>query len=181
MPSGHSCIVCGVDFLGSHIHRKYCSLRCKAQWRRQHGPPPGVATHVCRSCSKPFQIDPKSQGNKWLCSDGCRRAARAKSVREFHTRRPQMAVVYRARTREKKLPEGNLVRFYRTNPDAPRACEACGESRVLDVAHKIGHERLGAWRSSQNCRWPTMVWVLCPTCHALIDRMRYSPSEIGLE
>jgi len=25
-----------------------------------------------------------------------------------------------------------------------------------------------------------MVWVLCPTCHALLDRMHYPPEELGL-
>jgi hypothetical protein len=29
-------------------------------------------------------------------------------------------------------------------------------------------------------RWPEKVWVLCPTCHRLLDRMNYSPSELGL-
>ena len=51
---------------------------------------------------------------------------------------------------------------------------------ALDVAHKPGHERVGAWRSAANCVWPTMVWVLCPTCHALLDRMHYPPEDLGL-
>jgi ribosomal protein L34E len=120
------------------------------------------------------------QGNKWLCSRTCRKASQALSVRTFHKRRPQQEAIYRARTKAKKLPDGNLVRFYRTNPKAPKACESCGEERVLDVAHRPDARRLGQWRSSRNCKWPAMVWVLCPTCHALLDRMHYPPEELGL-
>jgi hypothetical protein len=60
------------------------------------------------------------------------------------------------------------------------ACESCGEGRVLDVAHKPHARRYGAWRSAQNCKWPDMVWILCPTCHALLDRMNYPPEELRL-
>lgn len=62
----------------------------------------------------------------------------------------------------------------------PRACEACGETRVLDVAHKPGHERIGRGRRNDLILWPQQVWVLCPTCHALVDRMHYPPKELGL-
>jgi len=163
---------------GSHIHRMYCSRRCKGRWQRKHPKAP-VTSHACRVCGTPFGIGP-GQHNKWLCSDICRRSSQAKSVRTFHQRRPQQEAIYRARTKAKKLPESNLARFYRSNPDAPRACESCGESRVLDVAHRPEMRRLGAWRSSRNCHWPAMVWVLCPTCHALLDRMGYPLHELGL-
>lgn len=174
------CIECGTDLPWSRAHRLYCSGRCKARWRKIHGPIGKVSAHECRVCGVTFQIV-GGQGNKWLCSDQCRRASNARSVRNFHVRRPQQEAVYRARAKDKKLPDSNLVRFYRTNKCAPRACESCGETRVLDVAHKPTHPRLGAWRSSVNCKWPEMVWVLCPTCHALLDRMNYSPRELGLE
>jgi hypothetical protein len=91
-----------------------------------------------------------------------------------------MEAIYRARTKAKQLPDSNLIRFRRTNLDAPMACESCGETRVLDLAHKPEHRRNGEWRSVKNCSWPERVWVLCPTCHALLDRMNYSPEELGL-
>src|SRR5271166_448031 len=172
------CVECGAEMPGSHIRRMYCSRRCKGRWQRKHPKPP-VHSHECRICGKTFEIGP-DQHNKWLCSDGCRRASNAKSVREFHERRPQQQEIYRVRRKAKKLPDGNLIRFYRTNPHAPRACESCGENRVLDVAHKPGLERRGEWRSSRNCRWPEMVWILCPTCHALLDRMNYPTSDLDL-
>lgn len=174
------CVECGVEMPGSHIHRMYCSTRCKGRWRKKNAPPAGVQSHNCRVCGTTFPIGP-GQYNKWLCSAECRRASNARSVRTFHERRPQQEAIYRARTKAKRLPNNNLARFYRTNPHAPRACECCGEHRVLDVAHKPGAERRGAWRSSQNCKWPEMVWVLCPTCHMLLDRMHYPPEELGLK
>lgn len=138
-----NCIECGVELsAGSHSHRKYCSGKCKARWRKKHGPGGAVTEHTCRICGTVFPIGP-GQYNKWLCSPECRRASAAKSVREFHLRRPQMEAIYRARTKDKILPEGNLVRFYRNNPEAPHYCQSCGENRVLDVAHRNGHERMG--------------------------------------
>ena len=165
---------------GSHVHRKYCSQKCKGRYRKKNPSPPKENGHICRICGKWFPIG-KGQHNKWLCSDQCRRESVAKSTREFHLRNPHKENLYRQRTKAKRLPDSNLIRFRRTNPNAPKKCESCGENRVLDVAHKPGKERNGAWRNSQNCKWPDMVWVLCPTCHALIDRMHYSPEELGLK
>ena len=173
------CVECGADMGAVHIHKKYCSGKCKARWRKKNPNGRLADGHICRICSKWFPLGPR-QANKWLCSDNCRRASNAKSVREFHKRQPLIEAIYRARTKAKKLPDGQNVRFYRLNPDAPRACESCGESRVTEIAHKPGYERLGARRSSKNLVWPLMTWVLCPTCHRLLDRMNYAPSELGL-
>ena len=176
-----SCKGCGASIAKAHRSRRYCSDACKKQhYKRIHAGREGrVRHHDCRMCGKTFPIG-KGQGNKWLCSDECRRASNAKSVREFHKRRPEAESIYRARTKAKVLPDGNMVRFRRWNPDAPTACESCGESRVLDAAHKPGRERLGAGRTRKNTRWPEDVWVLCPTCHALLDRMNYPPGDLGL-
>ena len=180
IPSMHPhCVECGIELPGSHIHRKYCSRRCKGRWRAKTCSAEPVRFHKCRECGVQIELQ-AGQGNKWLCSAKCRKASTARSVRTFHERRPMQQAIYRARAREKKIPDKNLIRFYRTNPSAPRYCQSCGEDRVLDVAHKPEHPRLGEWRSSKNCKWPEMVWVLCPTCHALIDRMNYTPAEFGL-
>lgn len=174
-----SCVECGSPMPGSHIHRKYCSGKCKARWRKKHPHTPASEGHNCRICGTWFPLA-AGQHNKWLCSDQCRRASNAKSVRTFHERQPTMEAIYRARTRAKQPPDSQNLRFYRLNPNAPRVCESCGESRVTEVAHRPGHERLGARRASANLRWPEMVWVLCPTCHRLLDRMHYPPEELGL-
>jgi len=173
------CVECGIEMPGSHIHRKYCSSRCKGRYWKKHGPKEPVTHHDCRICGKRFPIG-HGQNNKWLCSAECRRASNALSARTFHLRRPQMEAIYRARAKDKKLPDNQNVRFYRLNPDAPKCCESCGEERVVEVAHRPGHERLGERRSSANMVWPQMVWVLCPTCHRLLDRMHYTPGELGL-
>lgn len=175
----HKCIVCEANLLGSAIHRKFCSGRCKATWRRKFGPPKGVKSHNCRNCGKSFSISAQ-QGNKWLCSIECQRAQNSKHVREFHKRRPLAEAAYRARTKEKMPSDSQNLRFYRNNPDAPRHCESCGESRVTEIAHRPEHKRNGERRSSENMKWPEKVWVLCPTCHRLLDRMNYPPNELGL-
>jgi len=72
-----------------------------------------------------------------------------------------------------------LERLWRKYPDLPRRCEACGEARVLDVAHRPGHERNGAWRTMEVME-PHMIWVLCPTCHALLDRLGFTAEQLGI-
>lgn len=174
------CISCGKVMPGSYIHRKYCSASCKSKWRRDHGPKGKVNTHNCRICGKEILLK-SGQGNKWLCSDRCRTESNTRSVRTFHERRPKQEAIYRHRAKLKLEPDSNAIRFRKLNPDAPRECESCGENRVLEVSHKPGYERIGSRRSSRNCKWPEMVWVLCPTCHRLIDRMNYDPAELGLK
>ena len=42
----------------------------------------------------------------------------------------------------------------------------------------MGDSYAGSWGNSGSR--PNHVWVLCPTCHALLDRMHYLPSDLGL-
>ena len=91
-----------------------------------------------------------------------------------------MEAIYRARAKGRQPADSNGERFYKWNPSAPRACQSCGESRVTEAAHRPECPRLGERRSRANMKWPEMVWVLCPTCHKLLDRMGYSPEELGL-
>jgi heterodisulfide reductase subunit B len=51
---------------------------------------------------------------------------------------------------------------------------------VLDIAHKPKYKRKGAWRNVKNTT-PEKIWILCPTCHALIDRKGYDPQQLGLK
>lgn len=173
------CVQCSAEMHDVRSHRRFCSTQCKGRWQRSNKPDEKITHHHCRNCGEKFQIN-SHQHNKWLCSEECRRASNAKSVREFHHRRPLAEKIYRSRTKEKKIPDSQNVRFNRINPGAPKCCESCGESRVLEIAHKPGHERLGKGRTNATMKWPEMVWVLCPTCHRLIDRMGYDPAEMGL-
>ena len=176
------CRRCGKSISAKHLSVRYCSPRCKnkdhAQAVKDRGRRP-VGQHACRFCGREFEIS-AGQNNKWLCSPACRRGQSAKIAREFHSRRPQSEAIYRARTKAKLPPDRQLQRFYRHNPNAPKACESCGEARVVEIAHRPGHERLGERRSRANMVWPEKVWVLCPTCHRLLDRMGYAPSDLRL-
>lgn len=172
------CRQCGNDLNSQHLSKKYCSRTCKAKYLASHGRKASDAV-PCRQCGTEFERGP-GQHAKAICSPECRRARQAESVRTFHVRRPAMEKIYRQRTREKVAPDNTLRRFYIWNPNAPRACESCGENRVLEVAHRLECPRLGERRTRLNYKWPEMVWVLCPTCHRLIDRMNYDPAELGL-
>lgn len=171
------CRECGNNLESLHASKKYCSMACKKRYLKRHGGSIDSG-HNCRMCGTWFPLLP-GQGNKWLCSDACRKASNAKSVREFHRRKPEAEKIYRRRTK-KRIQDSLSRRFYQWNPHAPKHCEACGEDRVLDVAHRPESPRLGERRSRSNCKWPEHVWVLCPTCHTLLDRIGYSPKELGL-
>lgn len=173
------CVECQTEMPGVHSHKKYCSALCKRKWQTKNPSPPAAAGHNCRACGVLFPIGP-GQNNKWLCSDKCRRVSNAASVRDFHVRRPKMEALYRTRTREKMPPDSQNRRFYSQNPAAPKCCESCGEARVTEIAHRPGFERIGQRRAVANSLWPQMVWVLCPTCHRLLDRMNYLPADLGL-
>lgn len=172
------CRHCGADLNSVHLSKKYCDWRCKKKYLMAHGRKVSEGG-LCRQCGKTFPKGPQ-QNAKTICSEECRKARQAESVRTFHVRRPAMTHIYRRRTREKCGPDSNLKRFFVWNPTAPRACEACGEHRVIEVAHKPDTPRLGERRCRDNYKWPELVWVLCPTCHKLLDRMNYTPEELGL-
>jgi len=87
---------------------------------------------------------------------------------------------YRQNWQAKVGTDSNMLRFRLRFPDAPTSCQSCGETRVLDIAHKPEFRRNGHWRSKENTTWPDKVWILCPTCHALLDRKGYEPSSLGL-
>ncbi len=179
MEISFNCRQCGVAMSPGHLSRRYCSDACKKAYATANGIR-AAAGGICRQCGKWFPKGP-GQNARAICSPECRRARNAESVRTFHERRPAQEAIYRKRTRQKHGPDSNLKRFYRWNPSAPRACESCGEARVLEVAHKPSCPRLGERRAAKNYIWPALVWVLCPTCHRLLDRMNYSTSELGLK
>ena len=134
----------------------------------------------CRQCGTPFPVVSRADANRQHCSRGCSaKSARRSRTKFWQRQKPTKAKEYYQKSRAKLGPDGNLKRFYARYPQAPRACQSCGETRVLDVAHKPGHERKGQWRNVGNTTLDK-VWILCPTCHALLDRMGYSPSELGL-
>jgi hypothetical protein len=189
MPIKH-CVECGIQFEAKTAKARYCSATCSNREGlrlKGHSFVWDKDRH-CRQCGKTFRVERKpgatNRGNnRWYCSPDCALQGARESRSRFWKRQADPKAtrrVYDDRRRDRVGPDGNLKRFYARFPNAPRKCESCGEHRVVDIAHKPGHKRNGAWRSVENVQWPQKVWILCPTCHALLDRMHYNPEELGL-
>ncbi len=174
------CLLCGCTFDAGTPWAIYCSQECKAKHRwSKTVDARGVQSKFCRQCGSKFELAKRGHANRRHCSQSCSTKSARESRSKFYDKNPHKVSEYRATAREKTGPDGNLKRFYARHPEAPRACQSCGENRVLDVAHKPEHRRNGAWRSKSNTTLDK-VWVLCPTCHALLDRMHYPPNDLGL-
>lgn len=178
------CTVCGVGFESQTPWHRYCGAACSAKAHRARI---GLAKHRprhCRQCGSQFFLTGRGGGNQAHCSTACS----AKSAREsrygFYKKNPHKEAEYRAASRERAKASGtkdrSLTRLCKRCPGTPVACQSCGESRVVQIAHKPEHRRLGAWQSSKNTRWPETVWILCPTCHILLDQCGYTPAQLGL-
>jgi hypothetical protein len=74
------------------------------------------------------------------------------------------------------------IRVRKKYPNLPTACQArgCNEARVLDFAHRPEFKMNGAWRSIDLYQ-PHMIWVLCPTCHRVLDEKIETPEQMGLK
>ena len=66
----HPCIECGVEMVGSHTQRKFCSGKCKARYRKKFPNGKLADGHMCRTCGKLIPLSP-GQANKWYCSKEC--------------------------------------------------------------------------------------------------------------
>jgi predicted nucleic acid-binding Zn ribbon protein len=172
------CIVCGKPFEAETPWHKYCSRKCQSQRYRENRGIKLKDGRYCRQCGKHFYPDIHQQ-NRQHCSDECAVQSARQSRYKFYERNPQKSFEYYARMRQKHGVDANMKRFLARFPDTPKACQSCGENRVLDIAHKPQFRRNGAWRSKKNTT-PERVWILCPTCHALLDRKHYSPESLGL-
>lgn len=174
------CVYCGNSFELVTPWQKYCSSEChrKNAWKIQKQSRP-ERIRYCRTCGTRFPVETRADANRQHCSQNCAAQTARESRRQFYLRHPERNAQYRAATKRKTIAQGNYFRLLKRFPDIPKHCQFCGESRVLDVAHKPQHARNGAYRSAANCT-PEKVWILCPTCHALIDRCGYDPALMGL-
>lgn len=168
------CQKCERPFVRKRKWHRFCSDLCQQRARKV------VGERSCKACRKPFMRVGRGDGNRWHCSVECARVTAKAARKAFEARRPEADRIYRERQRAKKRRDTTLERFWKKHPEMPRCCEACGETRVLDLAHRPEHRRNGAWKTMANCR-PEMVWVLCPTDHALLDRLGYTPKQLGIE
>jgi hypothetical protein len=170
-----TCEICSSPMTKYVRRQRYCSTRC-ANKRRNIGP----TTRACRTCGESFVRRHAHESNQQHCSPECARVSAKRSRLDFKRRRPDRESAYRAKQRAKGQKDTALQRLWRKYPELPRHCEACGESRVLDVAHRPEHRRNGAWSTMAN-RTPAQIWVLCPTCHSLLDRLGYTAEQLGIK
>lgn len=176
------CNCCGIAFRSERKSRRWCD-KCRTIGRR--GRRNLVLTRSCQWCGNPwtFKRGNRSESNKRYCSDGCRRSAALESRADSRERERNGAAKIatgRPKTRpdgfSRKYNNGSLqTRFFLLNPDRPKKCEACGESRVVDLAHKVA--RRSSWRKLPKS---SEVWILCPTCHRCLDGGIETPQSLGL-
>ena len=173
------CSLCHSEFEAQRPDRKYCSIRCQSRAGRLRRGEQDDATkngRDCRICQKHFSIIPPDS-NRRYCSDECAAQGAKNSRNNFHRRNPGIRAVYNSRRKFKD--SGVVARVRRKYPDLSQSCQSCGESRVLELAHKPGFERKGVWRKMENTK-PHMIWILCPTCHKLLDKGICTPEELHL-
>ena len=171
------CIVCGKEYEATRAWHKYCSPVCqKGRKRKDRGLIKDIGRY-CKQCGVHFIPDKNQQLH---CSEECSKKSARQSRAKFLKQNPDAYKKYYNKGKIKNGKDGNLIRLYRRYPDLPKSCQSCGEDRILDIAHKPEHKRNGAWRTLKNTT-PEKIWILCPTCHMLIDRKGYDPKQLGLE
>lgn len=202
VPEEAECARCPERFLKWSTNRKYCSPRCAAEaqkeavkryWERHPGkrqtygrarskvPPP---PKPCKGCGVKFEKKRKCVRQDY-CSAECRdKARRERSRREVAKWRAQWpGLPPEPRKPRGRDPYGILytAQFFREHQEVEKKCQArgCAEDRVLDIAHRPEFARKGMPMTRANTK-PWMVWVLCPTHHALLDRKVCTAGELGL-
>jgi hypothetical protein len=173
------CQLCGASFTAARSNKKWCSNYCaqRAGRIRRHEHKGSTENGKdCAQCGSHFSITPPNTNQRYCCVECANKAARELrrqwARREYKKRRP----IYE---RTRKFKDVALNRLARRWPEMPRSCQSCGEARILEIAHRPSHKRNGAWRLVSNTK-PHMIWILCPTCHKLIDRGICTPEELGL-
>jgi hypothetical protein len=173
-----SCRECSAEFRAIRPDKLYCSPRCVGRaGRRRRGEQTDItaAGRDCPRCGKHFGITPPSTNQRY-CSVACAREATRELRRIWARRDPSRQRGYNA---HRPYRDTKLNRMRRRYPDIPTACESCGEDRILEIAHKPEFARNGAWALVSNTL-RHMFWVLCPTCHKLLDRGICNQVELGL-
>jgi len=171
------CIFCGKEYEATRAWHKYCSHVCQERTRRKKKGLIKDIGRYCKQCGIHFFPNTNQQLH---CSEDCSKKSARQSRAKFLKKNPDIYKKYYDTSKLKNGKDGNLIRLYKRYPDLPKKCQSCGEDRILDIAHKPEHKRNGAWRTLNNTT-PEKIWILCPTCHMLIDRKNYDPKELGLE
>ena len=176
------CIHCSNEYNATRAWQKYCSIECKNLFTIKNYIHRDIKQRHCKQCGTKFQPE-KGCFNKFHCSNDCSKKSAKQSRASFLKKNLEKNPNYHIDKSKKSIVKNgrstHLSMLYKRYPDLPKSCQSCGEKRVLDVAHKPEHARNGAWRSFNNTT-PEKIWILCPTCHALIDRNGYDPKTLGL-
>lgn len=189
MAYNHTCEICGNPYLAKFPHQKRCSPECRATAAINYSRNRDQSLTVdewkskkrhCKWCGIEFTLLDKSANHKEYCSGDCKKAGYSQKVKDFHVRNPGKQSEYNKTRVEKHGRDTLLTRLYLRHPNLPKSCESCGESRVIDLVHKPKSARNGAHRTLRQYQ-RHMFWILCPTCHALIDRGVCAPKELGLQ
>lgn len=174
-----SCRDCSAQFKAKRPDKLWCSQTCAARaGRRRRGEQTDVTAPgaECRRCGTHFEIIPPNT-NRRYCSEDCSREAAREKRRIWMRRHPERVKSYH---QNRPFRDSVMNRLRRRYPDIPSACESCGEARILEVAHRPEFKRNGAWAIVAN-RQRHMIWILCPTCHKLLDKGICTQAELGLK
>ena len=146
-----------------------------------------LKTRRCRGCPEKFVVNTadRRERGRWYCTAECRYDAQRRLRRESRRRRdlglpPKNRTRPRTRTAEEVRAQGRSRqgRFFLRHPEVAQVCQACGEDRIVELAHK---EPRGRGKEGLKFRdTPDQLWVLCPTCHRLLDSGRMTAPELGL-
>lgn len=180
-----TCAHCESPFTTWNRSGRYCTPQCrtKASVARRSGEPSHWLNKLitCGICQKEFIRPATSSPIRKYCSAECSLAARSRSRQRFAAANPEAMQNYN-RTRTKRYGHDTLInRLRKVYPDLPSTCQAagCDEGRVLEISHRPEYKRNGAWRAVSNCQ-PHMIWLLCPTCHRVLDLGIETASQLGL-
>jgi len=182
-----NCECCLAPFDTWNRASRYCTHLCRsrASKARTRNNTPGhwltVAVN-CGICGIPFKRKESSGPNKKYCSDTCTAKARRQKLRQFMVKEVGAMSNYNTTRRRTHGRDTLITRLRKLYPDLPNVCEAtnCNESRVLEVVHRPEFKRNGEWRMVSNSE-RHMIWILCPTCHRVLDRGIETPEQLGLQ
>jgi hypothetical protein len=178
------CEHCKKTYIPFRKRSRFCSDLCNAQWHYAQDNTV-QRERKCKGCGNTFFYD--GSNRLWHCSDDCAvqsarkaRAAGKKTAAQWRKDHPEETKQYRKNWKERdplSYSSGLTQRFFKRYPHLQKVCQACGEKRVVELAHKI--PRNGAYRSLKNTT-DKDVWILCPTCHRCLDFGIQTKEELGL-
>lgn len=178
------CKHCNITFNATAKSAAYCCHQCRTlaatQRRIRSSAGDWLRTPIsCGQCGTVFFRTLETGPNKKYCCKECSVKAQGRDFQRFKEANVDAMKSYN-RERVKKHGRDTLMkRLWKRYGNLPLACECCGEARVLDIAHKPEHRRNGAHRTLDQYQ-RHMFWILCPTCHRVLDEGIESPEQMGL-